>query len=513
MKIVKTISIVVSLVWLGVLFLWSGMTLNAIGWKQIASNWSIGTNMTANVRADLLGKIWHKDEFIDINGGWARAVGKRYCNDILKLRNGHLTEIARKMPTDIPAARLNGLSDFCESYGIPCVSVMMPYKADLGNSIFPSGAPRDFANENADSFLSKLNCKHVVDTRKLVAATAEDINRNFFKTDHHWNFSGAFKAYVAIAKKMLEVLGEQESVPQLDVENWQVRDAGRPFLGSSGRRTGRFFAGMDKLEYYVPKFKTDMVGVVGRKNLIARGPFEEAMIFSRNVKTPPSWQLDMGYCVYGSDFPEYTIYNAEAPVDKRVFIVKDSFAIPVYAFLSTVFREIQVCDLRGRNGMSVVERIATTRPDIVCVMYNPRALTPKPFFEFGEVESYGKDALVSIPCEDQIEILAKNIQYNHVPMADLAPGTTLFLTIDRIQRLQGDCDQVSVCVYDYASKKTVARENLVADAAFRQAVRLNTPTADGQYRLLLYAGPAGKTAGNSILASGIKVSRAESAAR
>ena len=325
-----------SLFWFSLVVAWSLMTVKEINMLTGKSGFSM-TNLTKQLHSQMLGNFWHKDEFIDINGGWARLLDQRMCNGALKLNNGYITRVMSRTKVDAAASKMNVLASLCRRIGTECLFVMFPSKIDAEKSLLPTGGPLDFSNENADAFLRRLTGADVVDTRKIISATADDVTRHYFKTDHHWNFEGAFKAFQVIAVKMLSMLGEngdRGSLPQLDEKNWDKVVLGRPFLGSVGRRTGGWLAGRDEgVSYLLPRFDTELSIMIPRHQMFRHGSFRNAWIFWENLVAPVSWQQDRGYSVYGSDFPEMFIYNSCAPVKKRVLIIKDSFAIPVYAFL------------------------------------------------------------------------------------------------------------------------------------------------------------------------------------
>ncbi len=59
-------------------------------------------------------------------------------------------------------------------------------------------------------------------------------------------------------------------------------------------------------------------------------------------------------------------------------MIKDSFAVPVYSFLSLGVQELQAIDLRYFSE-SVVDYINDARPDVVVVLYNADSLSPVMF--------------------------------------------------------------------------------------------------------------------------------------
>ena len=117
---------------------------------------------------------------------------------------------------------LDNLATFCRTLGDRPLFVMTPNKIDLGNELPLKGGLVNESNGNADRLLAALRAMPALDTRKDVSETPDDIARNFFATDHHWNFTGAFKAFPAIARRICRELDiEPPDLPQFEAENWQ----------------------------------------------------------------------------------------------------------------------------------------------------------------------------------------------------------------------------------------------------------------------------------------------------
>lgn len=500
-----------SLFWLSLVVVWSFMTVKEVKLTARSSGFSM-TDVAKQLHGQMLGKFWHKNEFIDINGGWARILDQKMCNGALKLDNGYITRVTPSVNIDEAASNMNALAALCRRVGVECLFVMFPNKIDVEKSLLPAGGPADFSNENADAFIGRLSGVEVFDTRQLVSATADDVTRYYFKTDHHWNFEGAFKAYQAIAMKMLSMLGEDSGngdLPQLDGKNWQRAPLGRPFLGSVGRRTGCLFAGMDEdVSYFLPGFDTELTIEIPRRRIFRRGSFREAWIFRENLATPTTGQKDCGYGVYGLDYAEISVYNALAPVKKRILVVKDSYACPVYAFLSTVFSEIKVLDLRHMHG-DVGNFIQSFKPDLTCVMYNPVALNPensRKLFNFAGARERNR----RVREIRQLRISAKPSQYNYAVLSGgLKRRSTIGCTVQRIDVVEGNARFATIALYERTRKKVIAAHCLEFGRDAPQTFCADVPDVDGSYQLLVFAGERGKAAGNAVVLNGVTLEHLE----
>ena len=328
-----------------------------------------------------------KNSFLTLNGGYARVLCMRRCNDVYKLPNGHLIRPFPRSDQKWRAEKIASLSRLTSENGSRFVFALLPNKIVNGGRMMPDGwAPgKDALYDNADELLEQLRKLDVdlIDTRKAVCATEDDVLRHFFRTDHHWNALGAFCGFRFLTRELVSrIKGTEDllaTVQGLDLENWDSCGLNRRhkvFLGSNGRRTGPWFAGYDTdYVYLVPKFAQSFEHSYRsrgwHKTAVKRGSFSDTMIVQKVVGECESCYKDGAYSIYYTDLAESIRHCKDAPVNARVLIIKDSYAIPVLAFMSTVFSDIFAVDLRYEPHQSIGDLIKEFHPDIVVMMYNP----------------------------------------------------------------------------------------------------------------------------------------------
>ena len=371
----KRITLTTAFVWTVLVVALSGITLwnlaHAPSQKAVEN-----AGFRERLHCTLLKNFAFYDGMIHLYGGWARAAGRRVCNGVLRHQSGTLvnTHLALVDATD-RARRLKALHDALAASNRSLLYVQIPRKIDRRCEMLPRGFARDFSHESIDGFLRSLDSLGVpfLDVRGMLDSTPEDVQRYFFKTDHHWNFDGAFRVFPAIAEALAKSVGAKpdDVAPYVSPNAWERKKLPRRFLGSDGRRTGALFAGTDELFYYVPKFKTAISRIVPFRKISREGTFEESVMDFRLAAKPSSMLTDRGYSIYGPD-SEYVRYtNPVAPIRKRLLVAKDSFAIPIVAWLATVFERIDLLDLRYYSQMSLAESSREFESDAVVVMYNP----------------------------------------------------------------------------------------------------------------------------------------------
>ena len=353
----------------------------AAGYKSAASEF--GAKYVANFTA--------RYDIVNLNGLIGKALGIREMNGALKLEDGSLVAPNYDRPwTGTRALMLAEFKSDLEEEGIPVWYVQYP--SEICKYDTEPILSTEHTNETADMFVSEAAelGVDVLDLRESLHEEGIDHYEAFFKTDHHWTIETAFWA----ARGLTDFIGERldVSVPEeyltLDVYDCEVLEDS--VLGSNGRKTGIGYAGLDSLELYTPRFDTDYV--VNYEGKLKTGTFGEVILDRSFLEGNSLYEMNQYNVYIGNDCGYMEIHNDEAPVDMKLFIVKDSFSRPVIAFLSTVYSDIYAVDTRSydatlNSGLSIRDYAVSLGVDAVLVAYNPAMLTMDENFDFyGEMQ-------------------------------------------------------------------------------------------------------------------------------
>lgn len=455
-----------------------------------------------------------KDVFINVNGLFARLTGRTVYNEVSILNNGMLLYDVVEDLDMKPLA--NGVSDFDEFLSendIPFLFIQAPIKTDLGNTLVPYGVVNN-GNKDADELLGELNKNGVetMDLRPILVQTPEDVAENFYKTDHHWNVKGAFKAF----GEVLAVLDAQFPEAEIDLsladrENWTSEVYEDWFLGSRGKRVGVFFGGIDDLEIYKPKFKTDMSCYVMHHRAYYDGDFTDAVIREEYLDEPDYFD-ENPYCVHiGGEYPLVHHVNRLAKNDLKILLIKESFALPFQCYLSTAVKELDVIDPRRYTASTVAEYVATSQPDMVIMMMNPSAFPNTSFRKLGaeegrvhvaqtnaELVAHLDEAVLSSP-EDVVS------EY-HTVAKELISDCKYSVTIEDFDVTRGDVDSFTVALYN-ATEKELTNSYVFECSEGPYEWSFVTPDDGDDYRFLVYCGRSGYTNGNGVVYRGIDLYR------
>lgn len=345
--------------------------------------------MTQTVQSNWLEDYEYKKNFINLNGLYARLIGKKVSNGIVKLNNGMITSSEEKrLDMTMHINNITRYAKTIEEASIPFLYVQAPDKVDLQGKVLPKGVTYEM-NANTDDLLTGLQQNQIkaIDLRTVLSATPELVDRYFYKTDHHWNAQGAFIGYTETMAAIKEILGREEcNIDPVTVqpESWELHEKKQCFLGSRGRRVGKYFAGLDDLTWYTPRFDTHMICSIPSRDVYLEGDFTDTVIRKQYYEEDLDLFDENPYAVYmGKDYPLVLHRNEQAQSRKKVLLIKDSYALPVEAFMSTAFQEMDVVDARYLEDMTIYEYTMECHPDIVVMLLSGNSFALNNMFEFG----------------------------------------------------------------------------------------------------------------------------------
>lgn len=318
--------------------------------------------------------------FVDFNGLIHKLTGQRYMNDVVLLDNGHGSSVLNKCSDDIimkNAERLAHFSQWCLNENRTFTYVQIPYKNQEGNSLLPLGMVDD-SNRIADLFGNELVHLGVdyLDLRMVFGDGERDFYDYFYKTEHHWNCFGGFKAFVEIVKYFEEEYNEQVDQTKLDILNYKVEKYSKSHSGYYSSKVGKYFLRPEDFYILYPIFETSQVCSIPHKNIIRKGSFYDA-VFDNSFLQDSS--IKGRYCTYiGGDFPLVIHESSSATNKNTILLFIDSFGTIPESFFTTVFERVVAVDLRWvlRNGWNekAIDFVEQYNPNHVVVMFNPNQL-------------------------------------------------------------------------------------------------------------------------------------------
>lgn len=324
----------------------------------------------------------NKGTYINLNGFMANCFHQPEMNNRIKLKNNHLAtaESENPDPETIRQAADNIIRfhDTHVSNGGNFLFVIVPSQISKFEDLLPVGFT-DTTNDTADTFLSMLKQSGVpfLDLREELQKDGISITDAYFATDHHWTPQTGFWAYTRI----LDKLKEMHVIPSVDSfytdpQNYSFDIYPKTFLGSSGRRTGIYYAGLDDTVILQPDFETDLSIHIPKRNMKLKGRYEDISYntdVTLNYQNPDFYQ-DNFYGLYGwGDTPITHWRNAQAPEQGKFLLIGESFGNIPFSLMSIYFSNCDEVDMRHFTD-DFTSYYSSYNPDTVIVEVNISAI-------------------------------------------------------------------------------------------------------------------------------------------
>lgn len=339
--------------------------------------------------------LQNKGPYINLNGMMANSMRQKKVNDVVKLDNGHLTSYGtEKQEIDSAYNAMKKIYDRQLDHDGMLLVVLTPSQISKYEDFSPAGYNKDFSNENLDSFSEKLvkNGIPVLDLREKMNEQQISYDEAFYKTDHHWTAEMGFWAYAEILKKLSE-MGEIRDVDSfyIDADNYEFKLYEDSFLGSSGKRTGKYFAGTDDFRVIVPKFDHNISVSIPTQDFEQTGRYEnvsyrydmEAM--DKMLKKNDYYNINP-YGLYGHGDTDLTHWrNPQAPEEASFMLIGDSFGNVPFSLMSLYAQKCDELDMRHFQG-AFADVYAEAHPDIVIVTVTPTGILSKNVVAFNDID-------------------------------------------------------------------------------------------------------------------------------
>jgi len=316
----------------------------------------------------------YKNDFINLNGLVARVEGKTLLNDRLRTKDGWLLALegSRSEATaNTEAQQLNAFAQTVTQTGADFAWIQIPYKFDGSATQYPMS---NACNELSDSVRDSLtaNGVNVLDLKQAMQDAGLDFYSGFFRTDHHWTTQRAKWAFETTMTYLHEQFGCAVDEQWMGDENWQEDFYPNQYMGSDGRRVGIYFAGVDDftLIYASDDVSPDYTYLMPMRRMVKRGSFANALLSTRSLGKPNYFKHNNYGAYLYSDTGVACIQNPLAVNQTRVLLLKDSFSLPLAAYLSLEFSEVILLDLRYTEGITAADVLAAFDPELVLCTYN-----------------------------------------------------------------------------------------------------------------------------------------------
>jgi len=330
-------------------------------------------------------KISYKNALLDLNSyvmqiSDVKKIKKEDMN-VLRLDNEYLCYERRDISDELIKKAADGcikLKNKADELDIPLLYIVAPFKLHFDENV------GGYSIEDQEKFVSLLeneniNVINIMDAMKNKGLGMEE---TFYITDHHWKTETGLWVSQLLCEELKKLYNFNYNEEYYQPHNFDVKVYEDIFLGSIGKKTGRFFTplGVDDFSLITPKFDTQYI--VNYKDKTLTGNFKETLLSLENIDKKDYYSLNPYATYCHGDFPILTIENELMHDDGKTFlIIKNSYANAVIPFFASSAKKLYVLDIReGIVGdfhkQSVFEYIEQFNPDYIMVLYSGVDISP-----------------------------------------------------------------------------------------------------------------------------------------
>lgn len=255
------------------------------------------------------------------------------------------------------AAQMKELQQHIEGYGGSFCFIGIPSQASYHRSDYPKHLLNydQLFQDTEKTLFGSLDTYGVPYLNMNTVFRAKEDTEYYYKTDHHYNFDGAYRTYYEIIQKLQENPGLSIS-PPLEREDLDIVTLPNPFGGSRNRQIYYMFPTDEQIQIAYPKNKVPY-------EKLTNGKPDQKLYYT---KTNPEDMINYGVYM-GGDWAETVIKTNNNGLSK-LLVFGDSFTNAIEPLLFNNFSETRILDLRYYNKMSLYEYIDEYKPDAVIMV-------------------------------------------------------------------------------------------------------------------------------------------------
>jgi len=291
-----------------------------------------------------------RDFWVKVKATSEMIVGKRDNNGVYLGKDGYLLQKFDKPVEEKYQKNIEAINTFAlNNSDLQIYLMMVPNSVKVLEQKLPLFADpynqRDYIDKAREYLKDNIQFIDIIDA--LLSHKDEYI---YYRTDHHWTTKGAYYAYQKFMKDIGIVPYDEKAFDHILVTD--------EFYGSLYSKSGFRHIKPDSIELYMPKTDKECKVYSYDQNESKSSLYELANVEKKDK-----------YTVFLGGNHSLMKIETEGNENKRLLIVKDSFANSFIPFLTNHYGEIYVVDLRYYND-SLKELIKSKDIDDVLILYS-----------------------------------------------------------------------------------------------------------------------------------------------
>ena len=298
-----------------------------------------------------------RELWVGANAYLENAEGRGATEDIVRGTDGWLFTAPVSDDRETLWDNMQAITTFAEKQSVPVSMMAVPSAGAVVSDKLPAlHMPYPDADLLEEARRIAGNTLHWVDLYTDFCS-AEQPERLYYRTDHHWTSEGAYRAYCLL----MEELG-QSSVPRDDFTVEQISG----FYGTSYSKSGLWLTEPDTLELWTD---SDIQAVTTVYDANRADPVtREGMFFREYLEDADKYPVFLS----GNHARVHIETNADS--GKRLLVIKDSYAHALAPFLAEEYSTIDLIDLRYFKQQTISSWLEENPADEILLVYGLSSL-------------------------------------------------------------------------------------------------------------------------------------------
>lgn len=292
-----------------------------------------------------------RELWVGANAYLENAEGRGATEDIVRGTDGWLFTAPVSDDRETLWDNMQAITTFVEKQSVPVTMMAVPSAgAVVSGKLSALYLPYSDADLLEEARRIAGNTLHWVDLYTDFCS-AEQPERLYYRTDHHWTSEGAYRAYCLL----MEELG-QSSVPRDDFTVEQISG----FYGTSYSKSGLWLTEPDTLELWTdPAMQAVTTVYDANRDSVT----QEGVFFREYLKAADKYPVFLS----GNHARVHIETNADS--GKRLLVIKDSYAHALAPFLAEEYSTIDLIDLRYFKQQTISSWLEENPADEILLVY------------------------------------------------------------------------------------------------------------------------------------------------
>lgn len=291
-----------------------------------------------------------RDFFVGVKSKSEMLLGKKENNNVYKGKDGYLIQKFSHNDEKAVKQKITAINSFFKKLdNVNKYFLLAPNSIEVLKDKLPFDAPAQsevsYINEIKKALIGDVKFVDVYNT--LNSKKEEYI---YYKTDHHWTTDGAYYAY--------EKFCEDAQIAKQGKDEFNIKTVTKDFYGTSYSKGGFKEVEPDRIKIYEPKEK-----------LNCTVQYLDTKITSNTFYSMKSLKEKDKYAMFFGGNHSLLKITTGVKNNKKLLVIKDSYANSFVPFLTSDYSEIYMVDLRYYDD-SASELVKSNKINNVLFLYN-----------------------------------------------------------------------------------------------------------------------------------------------